>query len=187
MRVISTAIVLTVLAALSASGEEIDVWEQADENVVRLKPSSFAVLPDRIREYLTDRGCRIPQTPFRSHPHNVASGELRGLGKDDWVVLCSIDRKSALLVFWGGSPDSISQIAPWSDDKAWLQTGSESVDYSRVISIADVEQIVSYSKSYNQTLPVNAEHDGVDEGFDGKASSVHYWHDGKWLQLQGAD
>ena len=40
---------------------------------------------------------------------------------------------------------------------------------------------------YGGPKPPQLDHDGIDDGFDGKASVVRYWYGGRWLQLQGAD
>jgi len=35
--------------------------------------------------------------------------------------------------------------------------------------------------------PLPIDHQGIDDPFQEKASSVHYYHAGKWLRLAGAD
>jgi hypothetical protein len=35
--------------------------------------------------------------------------------------------------------------------------------------------------------PPRIDHKGIDDAFVGKASEVHYYYRGKWLELQGAD
>ncbi len=33
----------------------------------------------------------------------------------------------------------------------------------------------------------NIDHEGIEDGQVGKGSLVHYYHNGKWLKLTGAD
>jgi hypothetical protein len=51
--------------------------------------------------------------------------------------------------------------------------------------------ILHYHKAYNQPgidpplPPIN--HDGINDGIMEKASTIYYYHRGKWLGLHGAD
>jgi hypothetical protein len=105
----------------------------------------------------------------------------------DWAVLCSRDRVSSILVFPGGSADSMVELES-SPDVNWLQgLGGTQIGFSRAIDVADPQYIVRHSKAYGGPTPPPLDHDGINNIFIEKASSVLYWHEGQWLQLQGAD
>ncbi len=179
--------IAVVLTAQSASTEESQDWDLVSREVVRLEPDSFAVLSQDLIDYLKEQGCTIPQTPYPTDPHNVVQGDLDGSGVQDVALLCSVAQRSAILVFWDGSASDTDQVTNWSPDKHWLQAGADGIEFSRILNIASPESIVRYSVSYNSELKVSPGHDGLDEGFQGKASMVHYWDGRIWHRLQGAD
>jgi len=190
---ILVAIILSVPFIISASGEELDKWEAADRETVRLPPSDFPHLPKSVRDDLDARGCTIPQVYCGNcKPHNVISGHFKDPNQIDWAVLCSIDRQSTLLVYWGGCTESVSEvpgIAPLMlNDKNWLQgIGGDNIGFSHGISTVDAKYITDHAHWYGGELPPYLHHEGINEAFVEKASSVHYWYEGEWLELRGAD
>ena len=190
---ILVAIILSVPFVISASGEELDKWEAADweaadRETVRLPPSDFPNLPKSVRNDLDARGCTIPQVYCcNRQPHNVISGHFRNSDQVDWVVLCSIDRQSTLLVYWGGSAETVSELST-SADQHWLQgIAGDKVGFSHSISTVDAKYITDHARWYEGEVPPVLDHEGIDDGFDGKASVVRYWYEGEWLILRGAD
>ena len=67
----------------------------------------------------------------------------------DWAVLCSKNQFSSILIFWGGSTTSVSDIAK-AADKAYLQVvdGEGKIGYSRAITALDKEYILEYQRWY---------------------------------------
>ena len=185
---ILVAIILSVPLVISASGEELDKVEAADRETVRLPPSNFSNLPKSVRNDLDARGCTIPQVYCSNcKPHNVISGHFKHPSQVDWTVLCSIDRQSTLLVYWGGSAESVSELSTTAD-KRWLQgIGGDKIGFSHGISTADAKYITDHAHWYGGELPPHLDHDGIDEAFVEKGSVVHYWYEGEWLKLRGAD
>ncbi len=114
---------LTILFFSVASSWSIaqDKWEVADSATVRLPPSAFSQLPEKIVRNLQGRGCTVPQTYLSGKPNNVISGELARRGQTDWAVLCSRNGESSILVFWSGSTKSVSEVAK-APDRGFLQT-----------------------------------------------------------------
>ena len=185
---ILVAIILSVPFVISASGEELDKWELADRETVRLPPSDFPHLSKSVRDDLDARGCTIPQVYCGNcKPHNVISGHFKHPSQVDWTVLCSIDRQSTLLIYWGGSAESVSELSTTAD-KRWLQgMGGDIIGFSHGIYTVDAKYITDHAHWYGGELPPHLDHEGIDEAFVEKASSVHYWYEGEWLQLRGAD
>jgi hypothetical protein len=176
--------VLTVTNQANAQ----DKWQIADEATLRLKPSAFSQLPKNIVLFLEKRSCTVPQTFGESTPHNVIRGQFARSGQFDWAVLCSRNRVSSILVFWNGSTKSVAEIAS-SDDKGFLQTidGAGNAGFSRAIDIVDKDYILEHYREYGGRKPPQIKHQGINDAFVEKGSSVHYFYRKKWLELQGAD
>jgi hypothetical protein len=188
MRFLLTIIALSATLSTVQNQREADKWKLADAATVRLSPQSFHQLPHKIIRNLQDRGCTIPQEFGNSEPHNVISGDFRTKGQTDWAVLCSRKGNSSILVFWGGSVRKVSAIAP-SPDVEFLQTigGPGNIGFSRAISAVGRAYILKHYDDYGGPKPPRIDHQGIDDGFVGKASVVRYYYFGKWLELQGAD
>jgi hypothetical protein len=114
------------LADHRGQAEVITDFEKVDNNqstiskISYLQPSTFSELPDDVIHELESRGCIIPQVYGERKPQNVIRGEFAKKGQLDWAVLCSINKQSSILIFWGTSKMSTSSIAQ-SPDSKWLQ------------------------------------------------------------------
>lgn len=176
----------TILVAQNQ--REPDKWKLADATTLRLSPQSFHQLPYNIIRNLQGRGCTIPQIFGANEPGNVVSGEFITKGQKDWAVLCSRNRNSSILVFRDGSVNRVSAVAPLPDS-GFLQTidGGGSIGFSRSIDAVGEDYILKHYHEYGGPKPPNIDHQGIADAFVEKASVVHYYHRGKWLELQGAD
>jgi hypothetical protein len=189
MKLLTLIFIISVLA-FSPQVDAQDKWQIADEATVRLKPSAFSQLPKNIVSYLEARGCTVPQIFGETKPHNVIRGEFAKSGQFDWAVLCSRNRVSVILVFWNGSIKSVAEIAR-ADDRDFLQTGAgddgSKAIFSRAIDVVDKDYILEHYREYNGTKPPPIKHQGINDAYVEKASTVRYFHRGRWLELQGAD
>ena len=181
-------IFIAFVLTFSTQANAQDKWQIADEATLRLKPSAFSQLPKKIISYLQARGCTVPQIFGENKSHNVIRGEFAKSGQLDWAVLCSRNRVSAILVFWSGSTKSVGEIAR-ADDKGFLQTISEGgkIGFSRAIGVVDKDYILEHYREYNGTKPPPIKHQGINDAYVEKASTVHYFYRKRWLELQGAD
>jgi hypothetical protein len=118
----------------------------------------------------------------------VIRGEFAKRGQTDWAVLCSKDGASSVLVFWRGSARSVAEIAK-AADRNYLQVvgGNGEIGFSRSIIAVGREYILNHFREYGGPRPPRIDHQGIDDGYLGKASYTLYYHWGKWLELQGAD
>ena len=165
-----------------------DRWTKANADVVRLSPILFPELPKGVVRKLQSMGCTIPQAKEISARHNVIKGHFKRPKQTDWAVLCSRRGVSAIIVFWGGSANSTSQIAR-ARDAGFLQTidGNGTIGFSRSLLAVDKSYIVEHYRNYRGPKPPPIDHQGIDDGFLGKASTIHYNFRRKWRELQGAD
>ena len=178
---------LTLAAPLSAQRIAPAAWAAADSLVVRLRPRAFAGLPAAVRKDLEHRGCLIPQSPEARGLHNVERGHLKDSVHVDWVVLCSINHVSRVLVYWSGETSAVDSL-PATSDRSYLQgMGGSTIAFSHVISVVDSRYIREHAENCGGPLPTSPIHDGIDDAFAGKASTVRYWQAGAWIDLAGAD
>jgi hypothetical protein len=181
-----------VMLALSvvplSQAPQID-WNAAERNIVRLKPAAFRSLPAAVRAHLEERACTIPQSPeIDEQPNNVIKGRFTSAKQQDIAVLCSVKGTSSILVFRGGSVSDVAEIAS-TEDRSFLQTtGPNTIGFSRAVFVASPSAIRGFHKEFGgPTPPSPLDHDGINDAFVGKASTIHYWSGGRWLELTGMD
>lgn len=181
------ALAFLVAASLGRQLPSPEAWARADANTRRLAPSELSDLSQPLRADLERRGCTIPQAYTGRRPHNVVQGSFRAGGKADVAVLCSRKRTSTIVVFWGGDTANASEIAARPDADFLQVVASGQIGFCRVIATASPEHIREQYRRYGGALPSSLPHDGISDMFIEKASVVWYWHDGRWLQLAGAN
>lgn len=131
---------------------------------------------------------RRPKPPgHRQAQHGVVREQT---GQTDIAVLCSRKRVSSILVFRGGSAVEVDELAS-EPDAGYLQSvGNDRIGFSRLLSVATPEYIRSCFEALeeHETLePPPLDHEGIEDYFVEKASTIWYWYGGKWLSLAGAD
>ncbi len=153
--------------------------------IARVAPAAFPQLPSGVRTELEQRGCLVPQTQWAKQPENVISGAYRTGGNRDWAALCSRGGFSSVLVFWNGSGKMTAELGRQKDTD-YLQAIDSKGDlgYSRFISTASPDSI-RRRKENKQLGPFH--HDGIEDGFQGKGSLIHYNRSERWIELEGAD
>ncbi len=163
-------------------------YQMADRQMVRLPPAAFRSLPFGVREELTRRRCTIPQVWANSKPHNVIKGAFVRKGQTDWAVLCSVNRSSSILVFPNASVTGVMELAKERDIKQFQTVGGEQLGYSRAISTARPNWILAHWISIDpEQRPPALDHDGINDVFVEKASTVLFLSGRRWLRLPGAD
>jgi hypothetical protein len=172
---------LSLFCALSA--------QAADSNKTfrRLSVADCPQLPSNVAAVLQGRLCTIPQPNQGGPARNVIQGEFFRKGQKGWAVLCSSGGKSSILVFRNSYDSSPNEIAESTDNRFIVDTWQGGKVYAREISAVDQKFILRHYHAYGGLKPPQIDHDGIDDAFLEKASITWYWHNGKWLQLQGAD
>jgi hypothetical protein len=188
---IITTSLLSLMLSSSLHGQEISVeaWNLADDETTRLQPSDFTFLPVPVREELERRNCTIPQVYADDAPGNVITGHFFSENQMDIAVLCSHNKISSILVFRNGEAISVEELAS-AVDRGYLQDiGSGQIGYSRNLQVAEPQSIQRYYEAFDEPGPEPSplSHDGIEDTFVGKASTIKYWHEDQWLELQGAD
>jgi hypothetical protein len=161
--------------------------DSAVRAIKRLPPSAFPQLPVAVQHELERRTCTIPQAFSSERPHNVVSGRFLRASQVDWAVLCSVRDSSRIIVFWNGSTTNPTELAPEPDEARMQGIGEGKLGYSRGIGVARPITIRYFARELGGWIPRPLDHDGIDDAFIEKASTIHFLHRGKWLQLQGMD
>src|SRR3989475_11589669 len=162
-------------------------FEVASKAILSVPPDVFPELSDAIISLLRGRGCKIPQPSAIGPPRNVIHGDFFAQGQTAWAVLCSSGGFSSILVFRDNLDAHPEELAR-SEDKGYLQdVGNDTIQYSREITAVDRKFIMTHYRAYGGPEPPPIDHHGIDDAFMEKASVTHYWYEGKWLRLQGAD
>ncbi len=183
----ASVIAITVMFSATVRAEEaLSTWQRAERAIVRLSPSAFPIAPKNIRDELARRKCLIPQPYGALGPVNIIQGELKEKGQKDWAVLCSVSGRSSILIFWDGSTNDIAEIDA-SFDESWLQCfGDGKIGFSRWIQIAGSNRISMYLQNQGVS-DFQVSHDGLEDVFTEKASTVYYYKNGKLMEIAGAD
>jgi hypothetical protein len=144
---------------------------------IRLLPiSSFPQLPAAVAQQLRERGCMIPQTYEAREPENIIHGSFEKKGSDDWAALCSIRGVTTLYVFF---QSNLANPIPLrhQPDSQWL--GVEwSLNFGSAWGIAT-------RPARLMPASANADHDGIEDAFVEKSSTIHYFQNGRWTTLDG--
>jgi hypothetical protein len=79
------------------------------------------------------------------------------------------------------------RVEAWTSaaDVTWLQSmGPGGIQYSRYLAVAESAAIAMHAREYGEPLPPGPiTHEGLEIGFAEKASTIRYWHDGRWYRL----
>ena len=181
---------VAILMACAVFGAaHADEWTDADRTMRRLAPAEITALPAPARADLERRGCRIPQAFSHARPGNFARGSFLGKEREDWAVLCSIERASRILVYPGGTAQSVVEV-PGSErkDADFLQeVGGGKIGFSRTIAAIAPPQAHRRQIDKLGRVVVRMKYVGIEDAFIEKASRVYYINGVKWLQAQGRD
>lgn len=178
----ATIAVTTVSTAQFTPNE----WSRADASIVRLAPRTFNGVPAGIRNALVKRGCTIPQPTGSKRARNVVSGRFTQRTRTEWAALCSRSQRSSILVFHDNDFTQADEFGE-AADADYLQTGgNDQLIFSRALTTAS-SRVIRLAQSGETTPLLVIDHDGIDDAFEGKASTIWYWSEGGWIRLKGSE
>lgn len=152
--------------------------------VRHLPPSSFPDLPDDIADVLNQRGCLIPQTYQAHHPENVIHGSFQRPGSTDWAVLCSIDGKVSLLVFFGNRPrDPMTLSSAPETQRLQVHDTNGILGFNWGIDGAS-PQSVHDAQIGLSPRPPRLDHDALGDSIVDRKTIYHYFAKGAWSQVE---
>ena len=150
-----------------------------------LLPTAFPELPKNIVADLQRRHCKIPQL-LHEKKVNVIKGEFAKPGQTDWAALCEVGHTTTILVYWNGSEINPARIAQ-QDDAGRYEITEKGKENIQVISPVGRREIMTHYSHSPGPKPPPIDHQGIDDALAGKASSIHYFYNGKWIGLTGSD
>lgn len=115
-------------------------------------------------------------------------GHFRSSTSDDYAVVCHVPSRKVQDVLVYSSSDGV-----WTGeivDRGIFDPSSGANKCEANVSVAPPATIRGYVRAFapeELKLLSQLDHDGVDVGICDKASVVHYFNKGRWLQYQGAD
>jgi hypothetical protein len=166
---------------LVETGQLLVAGREVPYRIRNLPVSSFPDLPAPVSEVLTARGCLIPQSYEAHRPENVVHASLESPGSSDWAVLCSVQGKVSLLVFFAGTSSQQPAVLAEVSEKERLQPHdlSGELGFNWGIDPASPKRIHEAQVSMAHRPPA-PDHDSLaDSIIDGK-TVYHFYRNGAW-------
>jgi hypothetical protein len=160
-----------------------------DSQSFYLQPENIQKLPEEIVRQLKKENCLIPQVDYPPYffNRNVIKGEFAKRGQKDWAVLCSQKGRTHIRVFWGGTTRCSNTLQFFDDDIFLIYSRDGKPLYHRSLSVVGESYIIDHYEAYGGPEPPKITHDAINDAYIEKGSTVHYCHEGNWLELSGAD
>ena len=153
---------------LNSSGQ-VTVDGQRTAYLIRHLPvNAFPQLPATVQDALTRRGCLIPQTYEAHQPENVVRASLEHHGSSDWAVLCSVDGRVSLLVFFAGGGDPMVLASAPETDRLQAHGATEVLGFNWGIDAASPD-VIHEAQFGMRPPPPRLDHDALaDSVVDGR-------------------
>ncbi len=181
-----SALLMPQTKSLTESGQIVVAGRSTPFLIRRLPVSSFPELPESVVVVLNRRGCVIPQTYEAHHPENVVHASLERAGSSDWAVLCSVEGKVSLLVFFdGGSADVQPMVLATAMEVDRLQAhpGSGVLGFNWGIDPASPEQ-VHEAQTGLEKRPARVDHDALADSVIEHRTVYHFYAKTAWTVLE---
>ena len=153
-------------------------------------PESIQQLPMGIRRDLVKRQCLVPKYKgdTRNEDSAYTMSHFRFGISVDYAVICHLPARKVQEVLVYSNPEGV-----WNGeviDRGTFDPAPHGYKCEARVGVATPEFILNHAQAYApeelKSLP-QLDHNGVDVDVCEKASVVYFFHQGKWLQLQGAD
>lgn len=146
-----------------------------------LPVSSFPNMSPAVATSLNAMGCLIPQTYEAHRPENVVHASLERPGSDDWAVLCAVQGKVSLLIFFGGSPADKPIIlkAFTETDRLQPHGGSGQLGFNWGIDPASPEKVREAQAGMKHRPPM-LDHDCVADTILDRRTVYRFYRNGAW-------
>jgi hypothetical protein len=194
-RIGQASVLLDTIAGAPVVASRVDTgppaetaWSIAARQIRRLPPDSFPEVPKPFIAELDRLGCAVPQSDYSGRRANAIEGSFGAAGQRDWAVLCSREGTSVILVYWGGPAQCPRELRPASDANYLQSLGGGRIGFSRgIYTTKSYHDYEGESDTASVSGDVTLDHDAIEDAFEGKASTVYFCHNGKWVAYSGAD
>lgn len=171
---------------LNVSGQVTVAGRPTPYLIRHLPINAFPQLPVAVGDALTRRGCLIPQTYEAHRPENVIHASFERPGSSDWAVLCSVDGRVSLLVFFssGGDPMVLASVA--ETDRLQAHSATDVLGFNWGIDPASPEVVHEAQLGMNHPPP-RLDHDALaDSVIDGR-TIYRVFAKGAWTVVDTQD
>jgi hypothetical protein len=138
-------------------------------------------LPPAVADALNQRGCLIPQSYAAHHPENVVHASLEQPGSTDWAVLCSVQDRISLLIFfasgWPAEPIVLSSATKADRLQPHDLTGELGFNWG--IDPASPRR-VHEAQAGMAHRPASPDHDALADSTLDRKTVYHLYRNGVW-------
>jgi hypothetical protein len=168
---------------LNESGRVIVAGRPTPYLIRHLPVNAFPQLPPAIQDALTRRGCQIPQTYEAHQPENIVNASLERHGSSDWAVLCSVDGKVSLLVFFssGGGPMVLATTA--ETDRLQAHGSTNVLGFNWAIDTASPETVHEAQLGMSRPPP-RLDHDALADSIIDQKTIYRVYLKGAWTIVE---
>lgn len=171
---------------LNASGQ-VTVDGRPTPYLIRHLPiNAFPQLPPAVQDALVRRGCLIPQTYEAHQPENVVNASLERHGSSDWAVLCSVDGRVSLLVFFASSGDPMVVASAPETDRLQAHGATNVLGFNWGIDPASPE-IVHEAQFGMRHPPPRLDHDALADSVIDRQTIYRVFAKGAWTVIDTRD
>jgi hypothetical protein len=174
---------------LTESGQVVVAGRLTPFLIRHLPVSSFPELPESVVVVLNRRGCVIPQTYEAHHPENAVHASLEHAGSSDWAVLCAVEGKVSLLVFFDGGAAGEAEGQPMElasameVDRLQAQPGSPVLGFNWGIDAASPQQVHEVQTGL-ENRPGRVDHDALADSVVERSTVYHFYARSAWTVLE---
>jgi hypothetical protein len=165
----------------------VTVDGRATAYLIRHLPvNAFPQLPAAVGDALTRRGCLIPQTYEARQPENVVNASFERRGSSDWAVLCSVDGRVSLLVFFadGGDPTVLATAA--ETDRLEAHGVTNVLGFNWAIDPASPDA-VHLAQLGMRHPPPRLDHDALADSAIDQKTIYRFYTEGAWTVVNTRD
>jgi len=184
---IQTATTLTIPFGTVEQNNVVQVYNPVEKE---MGPGSITQLPVGIRQDLVKRECTVPMYKGATSVEDgsFTKGHFRSNRSMNYAVVCDIPaRKIQNVLVYSNKSDA------WTGEVIAHGIFDPAPDVGKCearVGVASPKYILDHARAYApeelKQLP-KLDHQGVNIDICEKASVVHYFDQGKWIHLQGAD
>ena len=171
---------------LNASGQ-VTVDGRPTPYLIRHLPvDAFPQLPAAIEDVLVRRGCLIPQTYEAHQPENVVNASLERHGSSDWAVLCSVNGKVSLLVFFSNARDPMVVASAAETDRLQTHGATNVLGFNWGIDSATPETVHDAQIGMSHPPP-RLDHDALADSVIDRRTIYRVFAKGAWTVIDTRD
>jgi hypothetical protein len=172
--------------SLNASGQVTVDGRPTPYLIRRLPINAFPQLPAAVQDALVRRGCLIPQTYEAHQPENVVNASLERHGSSDWAVLCSVDGRVSLLVFFASSGDPMVVASVLETDRLQAHGSTNVLGFNWGIDPASPESVHEAQFGMRHPPP-RLDHDALADSVIDRRTIYRVFVKGAWTVIDTRD